>query len=148
MKLPPQLPPKYNISKNRSLLVLPSPIVKKDLTDYEYGLNIDKKILELATDIASKVAIATVRETLSLNLDELVDKICNKIIDRMPAISIRNLTEDENKTIKKDMDSFVITDTVVSNISTDSFNLRGELGRKIKTNESTEDALDALGKLL
>jgi predicted transcriptional regulator len=140
-------PKKYHYG-SKTVVVMPSPIQKKDFTDYTYAKDIDEKVLRLASSMAEKLAVSMVRETLSLNLDGLVDKICDKIIEKIPEITVKETIHHEKQSIRKDMENFTFDRPNVVVDRSDDIQLHGDLGKTTKTKDSTDEALDALSNLL
>jgi len=80
-------PKKYNYG-SKTVVVLPNPVQKKDLTDYQYGKNIDEKVVKMATQLAERMAVTMIRESLAMNTDSIVERVVEslseKIIAAMP----------------------------------------------------------------
>jgi len=141
-------PKKYMTTDKRTVVVMPSPIQKKDMTDYSYGLDIDKKVIEMAANLAERMAVSLVRETLSLNTDEIVDRICDKLIERLPELTVKEAIYNEKPTIKKDVKQFVVDTSNIKVDRSDGYTVSGDIGRKVNTEDSTKDALEALEKFI
>ena len=141
-------PKKYMTTDKRTVVVMPSPIQKKDMTDYSYGLDIDKKVIEMVANLAERMAVSLVRETLSLNTDEIVDRICDKLIERLPELTVKEAIYNEKPTIKKDVKQFVVDTSNIKVDRSDGYTVSGDIGRKVNTEDSTKDALEALEKFI
>jgi hypothetical protein len=59
---------KYQASENKTVVVMPSPQVKKDLTDYAYGKDIDERVVKMAMQMAEKLAVSMLLKALQAKL--------------------------------------------------------------------------------
>jgi len=145
-------PKKYNYG-NKTVVVLPSPKQKKDLTDYRYGLDIDEKVVKMAASLAERMAISLMRESLSMNTEAIVDKIVSELSDKIIAAIpeqktiIQQVVADETPDLKRETGEFVIEGAEISIDRSKGLKLHGKVGEKTKVKESTDDALDALDNL-
>lgn len=146
-------PNKHTGSGGKTIVVLPSPVQKKDFNDYRYALNIDQKLLDLALPIAERLASSMVRETLNLNIDMLVSKIVeqvtSRIIKELPAQQtiIQQVVSEETASIKKKAGTLVFDKpNLVVEQDLDS-KIQGKTGKKTTSLDSTDDILDALANL-
>lgn len=154
------IPKKYNTENGKTVIVLPSPIQKKDLTDYTYGKNIDEKVIKMASSLAEKMAVAIVRETLSLNIEGIVDKICDKIVPKL----VDRIGDEMNSTlpesiaghympiakdeIRKEIKEFVFERPDIAIDRSQGIKVKGEVGNKTTSSDSTDNDLDLLDNLL
>ena len=146
-------PIKYDDGKGGTIMVLPSPIIKRDLTDYAYAKDIDEKVITLAIGLAEKLAVTMVRETLALNMDTLVDRISDqlttKLIEKMPTqqVIIQQTSDTYVPEIKKKVKDFEFDTTVGPINHSSGMVMKGQGTKNTKTNDNIDDTLDALDKL-
>lgn len=146
--------PKKYTSGSKQVIIMPSPIQKRDTTNYAYSKDIDEKVVRMATSLAEKMAISMIRETQQLNIDKIVDKISESLIDKICAAMpkqqtiIQQVADSNSIGIKKEISEMVFetADIVVDRSS--GLKLHGKIGEKTKSEESTDDMLDALDNLL
>lgn len=153
---PPQTivtPVKYDDGNGGTITVLPSPIIKRDLSDYAYGKDIDEKVITLAVSLAEKMAISMIREHHASNIDALVDRITDqlsaKLIEKMPTqqVIIQQTSHDSLPEIKKTVKDFEFDTSIPTIDRSSGMVLKGQGTKISKTNDSTDDTLDALDKL-
>jgi len=150
------VPKKYSDGNGGTITVLPSPIIKRDLTDYKYGKDIDEKVVTLAVALAEKMAISIIRETNAtqqLQLETFIDKITQTItgslIAKMPAqqVVIQQTAQEAMPQIKQQVKDFEF-DTNIGHVDrSGGMVLKGQGTKISKTNDSIDDTLDALDKL-
>lgn len=146
-------PIKYDDGKGGTIMVLPSPIIKRDLTDYAYGKEIDEKVIALAITLAEKMSINIIREALSGHMDAVVDRVTDqltaKLIERMPAqqVLIQQTSQEYIPEIKKKVKDFEFDSTVAPVDRSGGMVLKGQGVKNTKTNDNIDDTLDALDKL-
>jgi hypothetical protein len=139
---------------DKQVVVMPSPIQKKDLTDYTYGMDIDEKVVKMACKLAERMAITMVRESLGhINTaqitETMLDSLVSKIVDALPdqQTVIQQVVSQETEELKKKMNDLVFEGAEVAIDRSKGLKLHGDIGEKTKTSESTDDALDALDNL-
>ena len=146
---------KYS-SGNKTIVVMPSPVVKKDLTDYAYAKDIDEKVVKLAMKLAEKMAVSMVRETLKQNKNELtssaidltVDKIVQQLEKKMPAQQtiIREVAAESASTAKQEVANFDLdfTGPTINVDRTDGLEVKGKIGKKVTSKDDLDSQLDAI----
>jgi len=149
------IPKKYQ-SNSKTVAIMPSPIQKKDFTDYKYGLDIDKKVIDTATKLAERMAVAIVRETLHYDIDSIIDKICDNIISRLNNAINTNFSkqtlvpvqrEDIKSEAKKEIKDFVFDKPELAIDRSQGIRIKGDIGKKTMSTENTDADLEALDKL-
>jgi len=147
------LPKKFNYGV-KQVVVLPPQQQKKDLTDYAYAKDIDEKVVKMAVGLAERMAISMVREMLSLNIDSLTERIVNNITEKITEALpdqysvIQQVVNTEMPTAKIAAESFVIEGAELNIDRTKGLKLHGEVGEKTSSDDSTDEALEALDNLL
>ena len=146
-------PKKYNYGP-KQVVVMPSPVQKKDLTDYAYGMDIDEKVVKMACTLAEKMAIAMVRETLShINTNQMtehmLDSITEKIVAAMPEQKtvIQQVVSAESAELKNEMRDLVFEGADIAIDRSKGLKLHGKVGETTESEDSTDDALDMLDNL-
>jgi len=154
------LPKKYAGEQGKTIIVLPSPVQKKDFTDYQYGLNVDEKVIKMASKLAERMAVAMVRESLHMNLDSIVDKICDKVVpdvaDRIgeymnstfPDRIAEGYLSTAKEEIKREIKEFVFEKPELNIDRSEGIEIKGDIGKKITSEENTDKDLDLLDSLL
>lgn len=146
-------PKKYNYG-HKQVVVLPSPIQKKDMSDYQYAKDIDEKVVKMAVSLAEKMAISMVREMMSLDTDKLVDKITAQLSDKIAAAIpeqktiIQQVVSQEMPSLKKEAEEFTFEGAEMAIDRSKGLKLHGKVGDKSKSTDSTDDALDALANMI
>lgn len=149
-----QIRPKKFHYGNKTVVVMPSPKQKRDMTDYEYGMNIDERVVKMAASLAERMAISLMREALSINTDAMVDKIISdlsdKIVEAMPEQKtiIQQVVAEEVDEIRKEAGELVFEGAELSIDRAKGLKLHGKVGEKTKVQDNTDDALDMLDNLL
>jgi len=153
-------PKKYTGDKGQTIVVLPSPVQKKDFSDYKYAANIDEKIVDLASKLAERMAVAMVRESLNLNTDKIVESIADRIIPELgekiskamgsikPQIIADDYRTEARDSIKKEIKEFVFDKPELSIDRAQGIEIKGEIGKKTISKDDISEDLDALDKLL
>lgn len=146
-------PKKYSYG-NKQVVVMPSPIQKKSLTDFDYGKDIDERVINMACKLAEKMAVAMVREALShVNTaqitDNMLDSITSKIIEALPEQKtiIQQVVSAEASGLQEEMKDFIFEGADMAIDRSKGLKLHGEIGEKTSSKESTDDALDMLDNL-
>jgi len=146
-------PTKYSYP-NKQVIVMPAPVIRKNLSDYEYGKNIDEKVIKMACGLAEKMAISMVRETLShINTaqitDAMLDSITEKIIKALPEQQtiIQQVVSEESDELKSELNQMIFEGADIAIDRSKGLKLHGEVGEKTTSEDSTDDALDALDGL-
>lgn len=146
-------PKKYSSGKER-IVVMPSPIQKRDLTDYEYGKNIDEKVVKMACTLAEKMAISLVRETIGyMDTSDMVEKIVDQLGEKIAAAIpdqttvIQQVVASETESLKKEMKDLVFEGADIAIDRSKGLKLHGKVGSKTNSEDSTDDALDMLDSL-
>lgn len=147
---------KYQASGNKTVVVLPSPIAKRDLNDYKYSKDIDEKVLELASKLAEKMAISMIRETMQQNtaqitdstIDMTVDKIVSKLEKKLPQQQtvVREVIKEGASEARAEVANTEF-DFDTSGVQVDRSNdlqLKGKIGEKRKSKSNLDEELDAL----
>jgi hypothetical protein len=147
-------PKKYSYG-DRQVVVMPSPIQKKDLTDYKYGKDIDEKVVKMAITIAERMAISMVREALSHTnteriTDGMIDAITDRIIKALPEqrTIIERVVSDESVELKSELSKLVFEGAEISIDRSKGLKLHGKVGSKTTSEDNTDEALDALANML
>ena len=116
----------------------------KDQKYYLENVDIEAEIMKKAIAIAERMVAAMLREKIhrplaevEIDLDELVDKI----IAKMPASTTTVVHQGEAGERAEDGFSFDDDPTIVT---TEDYDITGKIVKKSKSNDSTDDALDAL----
>lgn len=145
--------PKKFTYGNKTVVVMPSPVQKKDFTDYDYGKNIDEKVVKAALGMAERMAISLIREAIQLNTEGLVDKIAEqlteRIIEAMPEQKtvIQQVVSEHGASIKQDGMEFMFEGADIAIDRSKGLKLHGKVGETTESEESTDDALDMLDNL-
>ena len=147
---------KYKGSGGKTIVVMPSPQVRKDLTDYAYGKDIDEKVVKLAMKLAEKMAVTMVRETLKQNKGELtssaidltVDKIVKKLEKTMPQQQtiIREVVQESATSAKEEAAKFDL-DFSGPDLDVDraqGLEVKGKIGKKVSSKDDLDSQLDAM----
>lgn len=149
---PPQQIVKHSDGKGGHVVVLPSPIVKRDLFDHAYTKDIDEKVLNMAMIVAEKLATSIVRETLGQQLEAITERVAEQltktIADKLPQqqVIIQQTTAQALPEIKNLVKDFEFkTDIAVDH--TAGMTLKGKPKKIQKTNDTTDDTLDILDQL-
>lgn len=147
-------PKKYNYGK-KTVVVMPSPVQKKDLTDYEYGMDIDEKVVKMACSLAERMAVSMIRESMSHMdtsgmVEKIVGQLSEKIAEAIPdqTTVIQQVVSSETEALKKQMEDLVFEGADLAIDRSKGLKLHGTVGEKTKSTESTDEALDALDSLL
>jgi hypothetical protein len=150
-----EVQPKKYTKGGKTTVVMPSPIVKKDLTDYAYGKDIDEKVIKMASQLAEKMAVSMVREMAGLNMDGLVEKVIEGVTERIAAkipeqqTVIQQVVQESSDEIKqKAKDDFSFDSPDIAVDRSKGLELKGEIGKKTKKKGSIDEQLDALDNLL
>jgi hypothetical protein len=144
---------KHSDGKGGMITVLPSPIVRKNLTDYAYGKDIDEKVVTMAVALAEKMAINIIRETLNQQLDGVIEQVVEKLtaalIEKLPAqqIIIKEASSSNLPELKKQAKQMDFGGAIPTVNRTSGMTLKGKSGTISKTEDTTDDALDVLDKL-
>lgn len=131
----------------------PVSIVKKDLTDYQYGKNIDEKVLKMAMSLAEKFAIAIIRDSINLQMDKVIEQLATKVSDelikKMPTqqVVIKEVVESSVAQAKKDTESYDFNVNLPHRNHAEGMKLKGEAAKIKKTNQTIDDTLDILDQL-
>ena len=147
------MPKKYNYG-NKQVIVMPSPIQKKDMNDYQYAKDIDEKVVRMATGLAEKMAITMVREILSINLEGMTDRIVSELTDKIAAALpeqktiIQQVVSQESPILKKEAEEFVFEGADISIDRSKGLKLHGKIGEESVSDDSTDDALNVLENLI
>jgi hypothetical protein len=142
--------PKKYTSDNKQIVVMPAPIQKRDLTDYEYGKNIDEKVVKMAISLAEKMAITIIRESAALNVDEIVNKVVAALSDKIAAAIpeqrtiIQQVVSQETPALKKEMGAFAFEGAEMAIDRSKGHKLHGKIGSKSTSTDNTDDALSVL----
>lgn len=146
--------PKKHTSKHLQIVTLPSPIQKRDFTDYQYGLDIDEKVIKMACNLAERMAISMVRESMLMDTSKIVEKISETLVEKIIAALpeqqtiIQQVVSDEVGMLKKEMGDLVFEGANIAIDRSKGLKLHGDIGEKTKSKDSTDDALAALDNLI
>lgn len=117
--------------------------VLRDKQYYFNTLDIEHDMLKKAADIAERMMTAFMRENkveVTVNVDDIADKIIAKILDKMPTqVIIRDGVEEPNK-FKED---FNLDDGPVV-IKTERVEIKGKVGSVSKSTDNINESLDVL----
>lgn len=145
---------KYDAPGGKTVVIMPSHVVKKDLSDYDYGKDIDEKVIKMATQIAEKMAVSMLREMTGLNVDRIVDKVIEGVTAKIEAAIpsqqtiIREVVSEEAPQIKKKaQEQFAFEGPATSIDRSEGMELKGEIGKKTKKKGSLDEQIDALDNL-
>ena len=134
---------------------MPSPEARKDLTDYEYGKDIDEKVVKMAMQMAEKLAVSMVREATGVNVSSIVDKVIEGVVDKIAEklpeqqTVIREVVSQSASEIHKKAEAdFSFDSPNVTVDRSEGLKLKGEIGKKTKKKGSLDEQLDALDELL
>lgn len=149
------LRPKKFSYGHKTVVVMPSPVHKKDHTDFKYGKDIDEKVVKMACSLAERMAIGMVREMMShINTNQMTDTMLETISDRiikaMPEqrTVIERIVSEESAELRDEMKDLVFEGADLAIDRSKGLKLHGKIGETTESEESTDDALDALDKLL
>jgi len=146
-------PKKYNYGP-KQVVVMPSPVQKKDFTDYAYGMDIDEKVVTMAAKLAERMAISMVREMSQIDTNKIVDSVVAalsaKIVEVMPEQQtvIQQVVSSEMADLKSAAGELVFEGAELNIDRSKGLKLHGKVGETTTSDESTDDALDALDNLL
>jgi recombination DNA repair RAD52 pathway protein len=147
------IPKKYK-SGDKTIVVLPPHIVKKNLNDYAYGKDIDEKVVKMAANLAEKMAASLLRE-LSVDTERIVERVISGVTDKIEAAIpsqqtiIREVARESSDEIKKAIkQDFDFTAPEVAVDRSEGLELKGDIGKKTKKKGSLDEQLDALDNLL
>jgi hypothetical protein len=145
---------KYQASENKTVVVMPSPQVKKDLTDYAYGKDIDERVVKMAMQMAEKLAVSMVRELATVNVGNMVEQVIEGVTSQIEAklpeqqTIIREVVQESTADIKrKAQDEFSFDGPDIAVDRSKGLKLKGEIGTKTKKKQSLNEQLDALDNL-
>lgn len=133
-------------------MVLPSPIVKRDLRDHAYTKDIDEKALTLAVSLAERMAINIIRETLNQQLERVIEQVSDRLVkdisSKLPTqqVVIQQTASESLPQIKQQVKDFEFK-TDISIDRTEGMKIKGKASKKTETNDTTDDILDALDQL-
>lgn len=145
-------PKKYSYGV-KQVVILPSPKQKKDLTDYQYGKDIDEKVVKMAVGLAEKLAISMIREALSVNTDTMVNKIVSELTEKIVAAIpeqrtvIQQVVSEESTRLKSELSEFAFEGAEISIDRSKGLKLHGKTGKTSSSEESTDSVLDLLDNL-
>jgi len=148
------LPTKKKSGDGKTIVYMPNPVPKKDMNDYKYGKDIDVKVVNMAMTMAERMAVTMVRETLGFNVDAIVASITDSLTDKMAAMMpsqttvIREVAREEMSELKADARKLVFDTPDIAVDRSKGLELKGSIGETVKSDESTDEALDALDNLL
>lgn len=113
----------------------------KDQKYYLENVDIEAEIMTKAISIAERMVAAMLRErtpSFEIDIDDLANKISKKL-------NITKYENGPNKTYKelRATDQFSFDDEP-SIVKTEDYEISGNIAKKSKTKDSTDDALDAL----
>ena len=148
-----KLLPKKKTFHNKTIVYIPHPIAKKDMNDYAYGKDINERVVKMAVGLAERMAVTMIRETLGFNVDAIVNSITASLTEKMAAMMpsqttiIREVADGEVSDLKADARKLVF-DTPDLNIDrSKGLELKGKIGETIKSDETTDEALEVLDNL-
>ena len=146
-------PKKYDYG-NKQVVVLPNPIQKRDMNDYQYAKDIDERVVKMAASLAEKMAISMVREMMSLDTDKIVEKITAQLGEKIAAAIpeqrtiIQQVVSNESTQLKSELNEIIFEGAEMAIDRSKGLKLHGKVGEKSKSKESTDDALDALANMI
>lgn len=145
---------KHSVPGNKTIVVMPPHIVKRDLSDYAYGKDIDEKVIKMATQLAEKMAVGMLREISGINVEHMVDKVIEGVTAKIEAAIpsqqtvIREVVEEGAPSIKREaQDAFSFDGPVTSVDRSKGLKLKGEIGKTTKKKGDLDEQLDALDNL-
>ena len=145
---------KYDAPGGKTIVVMPSHIVKRDLSDYAYGKDIDEKVIKMAVQLAEKMATSMLRELSGVNIEHMVEKVIEGVTAKIEAAIpsqqtiIREVVAEGTSEIKKEaQDAFSFDGPITSVDRSKGLKLKGEIGKKTKKKGSLDEQLDALDNL-
>ena len=123
--------------------------INKRMTDPKYLLSVmdlEEELLERSTVIAQRMVAALAREKRgesNIDIDALADKIVKKIEGK---INIRPQFITASEAQESSSEGFKLDDKPTV-IESHKYDIKGKIGTKTTSKESTSDALDALSAL-
>lgn len=119
--------------------------IVRDKQYYFNTLDIEHDLLKKAADIAERMMTAFMREhkvEVSVNVDDIANKIIDKLKDKLPAITYLDSDPQVNNVSSR----FVLDDTPVV-IKTDKVEVKGNITTINKTKDSINENIDLLENL-
>lgn len=121
--------------------------IVRDKDYYLNSLNIEHDLLKKAADLSERMMVAFMRENrveVSVNVDDIADKIIAKIIDKLPTQTI--IRESSGNQVIKKTDDFSLDDGPVI-IKTEKIEVKGNVGTIKKSDDNISSNLDMLDNL-
>ena len=119
----------------------------KDQKYYLENVDIEAEIMKKAIAIAERMVASMLREKMHRPLAEVevdLDELADKIAVRISALPIaRGYTQVTGEELKEKVDDFAFDDDQAI-ITTEDYDITGDIVKRSKTNDDTKDALDAL----
>lgn len=115
--------------------------IVRDKDYYLNSLNIEHDLLKKAADLSERMMVAFMRENrveVSVNVDDIADKIIEKIGDKL-----QTHVYIPPEGVQRKNDDFNLDDGLVV-IKTDKIEVKGKISKESKTGDSISDNLDAL----
>lgn len=113
--------------------------VERNRKFYRDSIDIETDLVNRAAAIAERLLVAVLRENkvnVEIDVDDLVDKIVDRINVKMPVKIIESKEEPEN--------SFEFDAPDLEPMKIKKYEIKGNIGNKTQTQDSTNDSLEAL----
>lgn len=121
--------------------------IKRDKDYYLNNLDVEMALHAKAVSLAERMFTAFMRENrveVSLNIDDLVDKITKKL---EPKLGETRVVYQQGSGPVQKQDGFSFDDDGPVILKAEKVEIKGELGKTSKSKDSIDDNLDILGNL-